>query len=477
MGLLFACLAGCAAAPGYRTPDTTLPARYTAQPLPDATAGQAEAGVPSQRFIGGAELPIDWWTVYGSAELDALVRRALERNPTVAAAEAALRAANEMAAAQRGSLLPSVDASYGATRAGTPGVLSPPLSSQAAVYTLHTAQLNVGYVVDVFGASRHAVQVQDAGAEAQRWQWRAARLTLSTSVVTAALQEASLRDQLATTERLVGMADRQWQLLATQQRLGAVPGAAVHAQEALLRQGQAAAAGLRKQLAQQRAQLAVLAGDLPADGAALRLNLSDLRLADVPLRLPSQLLAQRPDIRAAEAQFRAASEQAGVAEAARLPQITLGAALGSSAQSLGGLFGSGALLWNLGANLTQPLFQGGALRHRSQAALAQRDQALAQYQGTVLVAFQNVSDALEAVRHDAEQQVAVVAQVKATERALQAAQRQVELGDISTFTLLNSEPAYLQAALAGVQARAGRLGDVALLVQALGGSWEPAAAR
>ncbi len=464
-------LAGCAVGPDTRTPTAPEVARYTATALPAATVGSGEGSDRAQRFVDAATVAPDWWTGFGSAELDALVARALARSPTIAAAEAALRAAQELGAAQRGALLPSADASYSGTRAGTPAAVASPLSSGASVYTLHTAQLSVGYVVDVFGGTRRAIEAQDAQTDTQAWQLRAAQLTLAANVASAALQEASLREQLAATERLADIAEKQWKLLGAQRRLGAAPGAAVLAQEALWRQAQAAAAALRRQRAQQHDLLALLVGSTPAELPALELQLAGLQLPDVPVTLPGALLAQRPDVRAAAAQLRAANAQLGVAAANMLPQISLGAGIGSSAQTISGLFGAGGALWNLAAGVSQPLFQGGALLHRKRAAEAQLDQAVAQYQGTVLVAFQNVADALEAVRHDADVQVAAQAQAQAAAAALRIAQRQVELGDISVLTLLSSETAALQAEIAAVQARAGRSSDLVAVYQALGGGW------
>jgi NodT family efflux transporter outer membrane factor (OMF) lipoprotein len=471
VALIAVAIAGCAAGPDYRAPTAPEAARFTATPMPVATLGGDSASDRAQGFADPAAAPANWWSLLGSAELDALVARALKHSPTLAASEAALRQAQELAAAQRGAFLPSLAASYSPLRARIPNTQSSPLSSGASLYTLHTAQLSVGYVADVFGGNRRAVEALQAQGDAQAWQLRAAQLTLAANVAAAALQEASLRAQLAAGERLSAMAERQLALLQVQRRLGAAPGAAVLAQEALWRQTQATVAGLKKQLAQQRDLLAVLVGDLPANLVAPAFELSALTLPDVPNGLPAGLLAQRPDVRVAEAQLHAANAGVGVAVANMLPQITLTANYGSSAQELGQLFRAGGLLWSVGANVAQPLFEGGALLHRKRAAQAQLDQALAQYQSTVLSAFQNVADTLEAVRYDAEQYVAAQRQEAAALAALRIAQKQLELGDISVLTLLNAETTYRQASLARIQAQAARFSDVVAMYQALGGSW------
>ena len=336
---------------------------------------------------------------------------------------------------------------------------------------MHTAQLSVGYAADVFGGNRRALESLEAQREVQAWQLKAAQLTLAANVISAALQEASLRDQLAATEQLSNMAERQLRLLETQKRLGAAPGSAVLAQEALLRQAEATAAGQRKQLAVQRDLLAMLIGTMPADLLAPTLKLSDLHLPDVPTGLPAQLVEQRPDVRAAESQLHSANADIGVAVANMLPQITLSANYGAGAETLGQLFRANSLLWSIGANLAQPLFQGGSLLHRKRAAEAQLEFTLAQYQNTVLGAFQNVADTLEAARHDADQHLATIRQERAASASLRIAQRQLELGDISVLTLLNAESAFLQASTARIQAQTSRYLDIVAVYQALGGGW------
>ena len=466
-----ALVSGCAVGPDFKAPARPDVARFTASALPDSLTGAEYTGSRAQGFVDVTQTPLDWWTVFGSTELDGLVARALKQSPTIASAEAALRQAQELAAAQRGGFFPSVQAGYSPTRARTPDATSSPLSSGASVYTLHTAQISVGYTVDVFGGNQRAVESLEAQSELQAWQLQAARLTLAANVVTAALQRVSLNDQLTVTQKLGGIAQKQWTLLKAQQRLGAASGAAVLAQEILWRQTEAIAANLRKQLAQQLDLLAVLVGTTAADLQAPAFELSALRLPDVPTGLAARLVQQRPDVRAAQAQLHSANAEVGVAVANMLPQITLTANFGSAVESLGQLFRAGGLLWGVGANLVQPVFQGGTLLHRKLAAEAQFDQNLAQYRSTVLNAFQNVADSLEAVRHDADQHLAASQQASLSEKALQIAQRQLELGDINSLALLNAETAYLQAAVGRIQAETSRYTDVAAVYLALGGSW------
>lgn len=470
-------LAGCAAGPDYRVPAAPQTSRFTLEALPALTAGGSTDTDRPQRFVDAAAVPPAWWTQLGNADIDRLVTSALAQNPTLAAAQAALVQAQELSAAQRASYFPSVQAGYAPVRARVPDATASPLNSGASLYTLHTAQLNIGYVADVFGANQRAVEALDAQSEASHWQLRAARLTLAANVVNAVLVHAALQEQLAATEHLSAIAAQQLTLLQAQRRLGAAPGAAVLAQEALRWQAEAASASLRKQLAQQRDLLAVLTGVFPVDLVLPTLTLAQLHLhlPDVPVLLPAQLVAQRPDVQAAQAQLHEANAQVGVAAANMLPQISLGASFGASAQALGQLFSAGGLLWSVGANLVQPVFDAGALQHRKRAAQAQVDAALAQYQSTLLTAFQNVADSLEAVRHDADVQLATQHQEVAAQAALRIARRQLERGDISVLTLLTTESAALQATLAGTQAQLSRYSDVVAVFQSLGGGWDAGA--
>ena len=232
---------------------------------------------------------------------------------------------------------------------------------------------------------------------------------------------------------------------------------------------------MRKQLAQNHDQLAALLGKSSSELPELTLRLDDLRLPDVPSGLPAGLLQRRPDILAAQQQVRAANAQIGQAVAAMLPQLSLGASYGDSATALSQLFHAAGLMWNVGLSVTQPLFDGGAGRQRRLAAEAGHDQAVAQYQQTVLQAFQDVADSLEALRHDATQAEAAGAQDRSARAVLASAQRQFELGDTSRLTLLGAESAVMQSAQALAQARAARLTDVVALYQAMGGAWSGAA--
>jgi NodT family efflux transporter outer membrane factor (OMF) lipoprotein len=444
---------------------------YLREPV-TATAAAPAAGGAAQTFKQGAEPPPRWWTGFGSPPIDDLVERAFERNPTVDAAKAALRQAHESAAAQFGAYFPVVQASYSPSRAeNAVGTIAPTLSSNMPVYTLHTAQVSVGFVPDVFGLNRRAVESLAAQEESQRFQLEAAYLTLASNVVAAAIQQAALQAQVDATENIIRGERRSLELLREQARLGYASALDVASQESALAQGEQALPPLKKQLEQTRDLLAVLAGDLPAQGGSPQLDLDALKLpAELPLSVPSKLVERRPDVRAAEAMVHSASAQVGVAVANRLPQFSISAVYGGTATQFSQMFADSNKFWAITGNVSQTIFDFGALRHRQRAAEAALDQVTAQYRAVVLTAFQNVADSLYALQGDADALAASVKAEAAARKTLDLTRRQLDAGAVNVLALLSAQQAYQQTRISRVQAQAARYTDTAALYQALGGA-------
>lgn len=462
-------LAGCAVGPDYTRPALNLPDQYTPA-APTSTEGE---GVPLTRWSGDLDVPAQWWQAFRSEPLNALVVQSLAGNPNLEAADAALRAARENEAAARAAFWPTLGASYTPTRQRVAHSVSSPVASNANLYTLHTAQLTVSYSPDLFGATRRTVEGAQAQTSQQRFETVAARLSLSSNVVVAAITEASLRAQRDATLAIIDGQTDVLKAYRRQRQLGQASPADVDAQEASLAASQATLPAIDKQLAQQHNLLATLAGRYPGNTAPARFDLDAFQLPrELPLTLPSTLVEHRPDVRAAEAQLQAASAAIGVAVAARLPDITLGGSnYGSSAYTLSQLFRSSSLFWTLTGSVSQTLFDGGALKHREAAARASFDQASAQYRATVLGAFQDVADTLEAVDADTRGLQAALKAERTASQSLARTRKQVQLGDASAVSLRVAQQAQQQAQLALVQARALRLTDAAALFQALGGGW------
>ena len=430
-------LAGCTTGPDFMSPALPATGSYTRDTL---------ATGDDQHFTSGADIPADWWTVYHSPALDRLVRQALAKNPGLDAAQAAVRVAMENVKAQSGAFYPSVTAGLSASRNQNSTVLSPSLTSATLLYDLYQAQLSVNWSPDIWGGNKRQVEALQAAADSQRFQLQAARVALVTNLVEAVIVDAMLRGQIA--------------------------GADVATQELALAQARQSLPPLQKQLAEQDDLIAALTGVLPSEAESETMELSSLTLpGDLPLSLPSKLVAQRADVRSAEENLHMASAGIGVAVANQLPNFTLSANTGSVATQLGQIFSPGNNFWNVGAGVASTLFDAGTLAHRAQAARDTYDEAAAQYRGTVIAAFQNVADALHAIATDGDGLKAASAAEAAAARSLAIARRQQELGQTSSLGLLTAEQADQQARLAVIQAQANRLTDTALLYQALGGGW------
>jgi NodT family efflux transporter outer membrane factor (OMF) lipoprotein len=467
-----ALFSGCAVGPDFHRPIPPAIGGYTAQPLPAKTSAVNVAGGEEQRFVMGMDIKQKWWALFKSPPLNELIEKSLKANPTIDAAKAALRQARENVSAQVGFFYPTVQASGSINRTRDSGTIAPVLNSGAEPYTLHTAQVSVGYAPDVFGGNRRQVESLRAQADFQRFQLEATYLTLTSNVVATAVQEASLRSQIAATLSIIQVESEMLDQLRRQFELGYVAGLDVAAQEAALAQVQQTLPPLQKQLAQTRDLLAALAGRFPNEELEEKFEFAALSLPqELPVSLPSKLVEQRPDVRAAEEQLHSASAEVGVAVAAMLPNITLSANLGSTATGIGQLFTAGTGFWSLAGSVAQTVFDGGTLLHRKRAAEAGLDQDEAQYRSTVIAAFQNVADTLHALQADADAMKAAVAFEQASKLSLDLARRQFELGYVNYLSLLSAEQAYQQAVINLVQAKTNRFADTAALFLALGGGW------
>jgi NodT family efflux transporter outer membrane factor (OMF) lipoprotein len=467
-----ALVSGCAVGPDFRRPATPAVDGFMRQPLAATTTSADVAGGEEQRFVQGLDIPRQWWTLFQSPQLNALIEQALKTNPTLVAAQAALRQAMELVYAQQGFFYPTIQAGSSPGRQHASAALSPPLSTSDLTFNLFTTQVAVGFTPDVFGGNRRQVESLQGLADAQRFQLEATYVTLTSNVVAAALQQASLRAQIAATQEIIAISTKSLELLRRQLALGAVTGLDVAAQEAALAQVQQTLPPLQKQLEQNRDLLTALAGGFPGDGPEEQFELATPYLPqDLPMSLPSKLVEQRPDVRAAEEQLHAASAQIGVAIANRLPQFTISAAYGGVATQFTQTFANGNPFWSAAGNVAQTLFAGGTLLHRQRAAEAAFDQAAAQYRSTVITAFQNVADTLYALQTDAESLKAAVFAERAAKATLDLTVKQQQLGYVNYLALLNAQQAYQQALITRVQAQANRFADTAALFQALGGGW------
>src|SRR5471032_1597515 len=470
LSLLCLALAGCTVGPDFARPDVPANAGFAKNPLTTTAQADIDAGGAAQRLIAGMDIPGQWWTLFRSPSLNALVEEALRANPDVSAAQAALRQANELVYADQASLFPSVSANVQKAREKVSGVTSG--IPESPILTVSSASLSVSYAPDVFGGTRRQIESTTAQAEYERFQLEATYLTLTSNVVNTAVSLASLRDQVAATEEIITLQGGQLDLLQAQRRLGAIGDSDVLTQQTALAQTRATLPPLQKQLAQTRNQLMAYLGRFPNQDQGERFNLASLHLPEtLPVSLPSAIVGQRPDVRSAQAQLHQASANIGVAVANQLPQFSITGSLGSEVASGTRLFSSGSGVWSLAGSITQPIFDAGALEHRKRAAVAAYDESAARYRGTVITAFQDVANALRALEADADALNQQVAAEHSAQASLNLVQSQFRLGAVAYINLLTAQQTYQNTVITRVKAQAARYSDTTALFQALGGGW------
>jgi len=467
-------MAGCAVGPDYRPPEPPVVKGYGESPPPSETASADVAGGEAQRWLSDRDVPAEWWTLLGSPALDALVRQALQDSPILAQATSKLARAQEDLIAHRGATeIPRIDAGVSATRVDVQpesfGVTQLPVDTP---FTLYAASVSVSYTLDLFGKSRRELEGLQARVDYERFQQEAARLMLAGNVVTAAIEEASLREQIEETGEIADLQAKMLAILERRESLGGVAKLDVVTARGELARTRATIPGLEEQLERTRHRLAVYLGQLPSEASLPEFRLADLKLpSDLPLSVPSELVRQRPDIRAAEALLHEASANVGVATANFYPRITLSGTGGSLTTALSSLFAGGTGFWLLGGALTQPIFHGGELKAEKRSAVAAFDQAGAAYREVVLGGFQNVADVLSALTGDAQALRERVEAAASTETAYEIARHRYEVGGVSLLELLDAQRQHQSAAIDRTRAIARRFADTAALFQALGGGW------
>jgi len=465
-------LTSCAVGPDFHVPAAPDVNGYTKEPLATRTASTDATTGQSQRFVNGRDIPQDWWTLFRSPALNALIEQALNNNPSLQSAISTLRASKEAVYAQEGKFFPFVQYNFNPVHGQTAPVLAPVPASGASVYTLYTSQVLVSYTFDVWGLNRRTVESQQALADYQRFQVEAAYLSLTSSVALAAINEASLRGQIDATNEEIAINTKMLGILRKQFQTGYASRNDVALQEAALAQVEATLPPLRKALQQNRDLLTALVGNYAGQEPREIFKLDQLHLpADLPVSLPSQLIEQRPDVRASMEDLHSASALIGVATANMLPSFTINGNAGYMSNVLAGLASPANVFWTITGNATQTIFDAGILLHTLRGARATYDAAAWTYRGTVVTAVQNVADSLRAIQNDADALKAARDFERAAKVSFDLARQQMQTGYANVLVLLTAQQTYLQASLQVVQARAARLADTAALFQALGGGW------
>jgi NodT family efflux transporter outer membrane factor (OMF) lipoprotein len=467
-GVLLSALAGCAVGPDFVPPSAPQIDRYTAETDPKTTL---EVDGVAQRFVPGAALEAAWWRLFSSKTIDDVVAEALAANATIAAAAASLRQSQDDLRAGYGVFFPSIEANAAATRQEYSG-LKVGQDTPATIFSLFTLSASVSYAIDVFGGERRTIEGLGAAVDSQQDALLAAALTISANVVNTMIAKAAYQAQLKATEDIVIIEREQVKLAEVKARAGTAPYANVLSIESEVDSIEATIPGLQQKIAQADDLLATLIGRTPTEWRAPDISFDDLVLPrDLPVSLPSAFVRQRPDILEAEANLHSASAGVGIATAALLPSLSLNAGYGVNNTATNDLFAKNASYWSFGANIAEPLFDGGTLWFHRKAAIAQLEQARASYRQMVLSAFAQVADTLRALEHDATALDAQNRAVQAAGEALHLVQSNYQAGLADYTNVLIADGQFYQAKISDLEARAQRYQDTVALFVALGGGW------
>jgi NodT family efflux transporter outer membrane factor (OMF) lipoprotein len=468
-------VAGCTLGPDFEAPKPPSVTRYTSPgetivPGPDATKS-----VPTQAIALGERIAANWWTLFRSSDLNRLIKQAIAGNYTLESVRAKLEQARESVTVAASALYPQIGLSAGESEqrqsAATFG-LTPEVAPLPPSFNLFQVGPTASYTPDLFGQTHRRIEQQVALAEYQSDQLDAAYLALTGNTASRALQVAAVHSQLKAVDDILAIDRQNVELVRKQRQTGTVPDSDVIVAESQLASDETLKPGLEQQLSVAKHALAVLIGRAPGNWSPPDFDLAAFTLPHrLPVSIPSQLVHQRPDIQAAEAQLHAASAQIGIATAQLYPSITLSAGVTASSLNGSNLFSPSGLIWSVAAGLTQPIFDGGMREAERRAALAAFKESAADYQQTVLQAFGQVADILQALKHDTD---LLVAQSRALSMASEAVRLQrinYGSGGSGIIGLLDAQRQYQQAQLGYVRAEAQRYQDTVQLLVAMGGGW------
>ena len=463
--LILASLAGCAVGPDFVAPSRPHETNYVIGQA--ATVSTQALGDATQQIRLGGGLELDWWTRLRSPDLDRTVTLALSSNRTLEIARANLSRSSEEIKVARAGLLPQIDATAGIARQQYGASFLGPLAATFPAFSAYSVGVGVSYDVDVFGRTRRGIELAAADKDVQQEALRAAQLGIAGNTVLAALQVASTRAQIDVVNSVVASDQRTLGLVQARLAAGAASDQDVTTAQSQLDRDRTLLPALRQQLDMAKDALAMLVGSTPADWPAPDFSLAGMSLPrDLPLVVPSELVRSRPDIRAAEAELHAASAAVGIATADLYPRFNLSANVAEQ----GLLAGPAGAAWSLVGGITAPIFHGGALSANQRAARDAYQAAFAQYQQTVLTAFQQIADTLHALKNAADAVTAQQHALSSATRALGLNREAYTAGNTTILQVLDSQRLQQLAGLSLVQARTDRfLQTVNLFVAAGGG--------
>jgi NodT family efflux transporter outer membrane factor (OMF) lipoprotein len=455
-----ALLAGCMVGPDFQKPDAPASTHYDVQAEKALVAG--EQHIDFDRKIDG-----DWWTPLGSPKLDQVMRKAVDGNLGLDAADATIAQANEAVASVHGALSPQVGFAAQGGRQRAAG------AAGFGTSNFYSVGPQVSFDLDLFGGTKRRVEEQSALADLQRHRFDAAYLTVTGDVATQALSLASARAQIAAVESLLANDRKNLDLVQTAHRYGSATQVDVATATTQLAQDETLLPPLAQQRDTAAHALSVLVGKGPADWVPPDFDLADFVLpAGLPVTLPSDLAHDRPDILEAESQLHAASAAIGVATSDLYPHMNLSGALAR----VGPAPGIGTL-WGLAAGLTAPIFNGGTLKANQRGAVDGYKAALATYQQTVVTSLGQVADVLQAINHDSEELAAQDRALASAGLSLQLNREGYKAGETGVLQVIDAERSYQRALIGQIQARTAQYQDTVQLSIALGGNSDEAFQR
>jgi NodT family efflux transporter outer membrane factor (OMF) lipoprotein len=462
-------LVGCATGPRYSPPVQPTLQSYTGRTTNSTeapAAGRSEESSGSrQTIVLGSEPRDNWWTQLQSPELDHVVDLALQNNLSLDVARANLAKAQEGLNAARGARSIQVDAAAGVERRRYGASFLGPEAETFPTFSAYTLGPTLSYDLDIFGATRHRIEMAGASADYEREQLRAARLRVVGDTVTQALDIASIRAQIAVVQDVLSADEKTIELVQAARRVGVVSDIDVLQATSQRDQDRTLLPPLYQDLDVAKDALAVLIGKAPSEWTAPDFALDQFVLPhELSLVVPSELVHSRPDIRAAESQLHAASAKVGIATADLYPRITL-----SSGWAEEGLLSGGtATAWSLIGGITAPIFHGGTLTAQRRAAQDEYQAAFARYQLVVLESFGQVADTLHALDHDAEALETQQQALTSAGGSLGLTRQGYRVGNADILQILTAQRLYELAELGVVNARTRKLTDTVSLFLASG---------
>jgi NodT family efflux transporter outer membrane factor (OMF) lipoprotein len=458
--VLLLLLAGCAVGPDYKKPEAP------AAPKFKEAEGWREAQ-PRDQLPRGS-----WWTVFGDAELDKLMQQVDVSNQNIRVAEARLRQARGVADQARAGLFPTVSANASGIRTKSPNLANQPNFANGAVDN-YALGLTANWDLDLWGKVRRSVEAGEANIQVSAAQLEAARLSARATLAQNyfALRVADTTKRLL--EDTVAAYQRSLELTQNRYKAGVAARVDVVQAEVQLKSAQAQLVDIGVSRAQLEHAIAIQLGDVPANVTLVRSDLA-VKMPQVPLALPSDLLERRPDIAAAERSMAAANAQIGVAKAAYFPTLSLSSALGYRGTNYLTLFVPAGRFWSLGASAAETIFDAGARGAVTEQAIAAYDAQVATYRQTVLTGYQEVEDNLAALRILEEEATLQDEAVQGARQVVELTSNQYAAGVVSYLNVITAQATALNNERAAVNLAGQRLTASVGLIRALGGGWSAA---